>query len=111
MPLVYLLTRTSLRARSPSLPQAANRVKVILSLKSPLLKPTAMNYFFIAVRFYWAIKSKTTLLPSFKKPVKKRKGPTENRAGRMACSAEGFFCLDFFGAFCIKTKRTSHRGN
>jgi len=35
------------------------------------------------------------------------KGLTEKRAGSMACSAEAFFCLDFFGPFCIKTKRTS----
>jgi hypothetical protein len=52
------------------------------------------------------------LLLTYNNTTKKAgKGQTENRAGSMACSAEGFFCLDFFGPFCIKAKRTSLRGN
>jgi hypothetical protein len=40
------------------------------------------------------------------------KGPTEKRARRMACSAEAFFCLDFFWCFFVsRQKRTSLRGN
>ncbi len=40
------------------------------------------------------------------------KGTTEKRAGRMACSAEAFFCLDFFWYFFVsRQKRTSLRGN
>jgi hypothetical protein len=30
---------------------------------------------------------------------KARKGPTEKRAGSMACSVEAFFCLDFLVTF------------
>jgi hypothetical protein len=44
---------------------------------------------------------------SIKTNTKAGKGLTEKRAGSMACSAEAFFCLDFFGTFCVKTKRTS----
>jgi hypothetical protein len=39
---------------------------------------------------------KSLLLTSSNVTNQKRKGPTEKRAGRMACSAEAFFCLDFF---------------
>jgi hypothetical protein len=42
---------------------------------------------------------------------KRAKARQKSGPGSLACSAEAFFCLDFFGPFCIKTKRTSHRGN
>jgi len=41
--------------------------------------------------------------------TKAGKGLQENRAGSMASRAEGFFLLDFFVSFCIKTKRKPQR--
>ena len=47
------------------------------------------------------------LLPLPQSKIKKRNGLTEKRAGRMACSAEAFFCLDFFWYFFVsRQKRT-----
>jgi len=42
--------------------------------------------------------------------IQARKGPTENRAGKLALRAEGFFRLDFLLLF-YQEKSSSPRGN
>jgi|GEM_PF-3622295 len=45
--------------------------------------------------------------PADRISLRSAKARQKSGPGSLACSGEAFFCLDFFGTFCVKAKRTS----